>query len=242
VQLVHCAVADRVARLRLDHPPVNAFSMAMWTALTASLSELRDDERVHAVILTGAGGKVFSAGADVKEAATLSAEQERTRYELVYRGLNAVAAFPLPLVCAVNGAAIGGGLNVAALCDTRIAAESAVFALPEINHGRTGGGGAFLRRLGVAEGLIRQLLLTGRRIGAAEALGARIVDEVVPLPELTDRAQSLAGELAAKPRAALIATKAAILAAAPPGEWLGLPRQDQEPANEKVQSQEGVRT
>jgi enoyl-CoA hydratase/carnithine racemase len=242
VPLVHCGVAGRVAQLRLDHPPVNAFSTALWTALTASLSELRDDERVHAVILTGAGCKVFSAGADVKEAATLSAEQERARHELVYRGLNAVATFPLPLVCAVNGAAIGGGLNIAALCDTRIAAESAVFALPEINHGRTGGGGAFLRHLGVAEGLIRLLLLTGRRIGAAEALGARIVDEVVPLPALADRAQALAGELAAKPRAALIATKAAILASSPPGEWLSPLREDQEPAKETEQSQEGVRT
>ena len=244
--LAHVTVAGRIAEVRLDQPPVNAFSIAMWTAVTSSLRDLAADERVHAVILTGAGEKVFSAGADVKEAATLSAEQERARHELVNRGLNAVATFPLPLVCAVNGAAIGGGLNIAALCDTRIAAYSSFFALPEINHGRTGGGGAFLRHLGVAEGLIRSLLFTGRRLSAAEALRAGIVDEVVPLPELTDRAQALAGELAAKPRAALIATKAAILASSPPGEWLGGPGGEPEPAAEQQPqelepSHEGVR-
>ena len=244
--LAHVTVAGRIAEVRLDQPPVNAFSIAMWTAVTSSLRDLAADERVHAVILTGAGEKVFSAGADVKEAATLSAEQERARHELVNRGLNAVATFPLPLVCAVNGAAIGGGLNIAALCDTRIAADSAFFALPEINHGRTGGGGAFLRHLGVAEGLIRLLLLTGHRLSAAEALRAGIVDEVVPLSQLADCARALADELAAKPRAALIRTKAAILAASPPGAWLAGPGSQPEPATEQqqkepAQSHEGVR-
>lgn len=231
---VHCTVADRVAVLRLDRPPVNAFSIAVWTAMRAALTAVCDDESVHVVILTGEGGKVFSAGADVKEAATLSPEQERARHELVYRGLSELAAMPLPVVCAINGAAIGGGLNVATLCDTRIAADSAFVGLPEINHGRTGGGGAFLRHLGVSEGVIRQLLLTGRRLSAAEALSARIVDEVVPLSGLMSRAEALAGEMAAKPRAALIATKAAILASSPAGTWLS--------GQLEEHSQEGVPT
>jgi enoyl-CoA hydratase/carnithine racemase len=231
---VHCTVANRIAVLRLDRPPVNAFSIAMWTAVKTSLNALRDNESVHAVILTGEGGKAFSAGADVKEAATLSAEQERARHELVYQGLSELATMPLPVVCAINGASIGGGLNVAALCDTRIAADTAFFGLPEINHGRTGGGGAFLRHLGVSEGVIRQLLLTGRRISAAEALSARIIDEVVPLSALMTRAEALAGDMAAKPRAALIATKAAIMASSPASEWLRGQLEEQSPRGDRT--------
>ena len=99
---------------------------------------------------------------------------------------------------------------------------------------------------GVAEGLIRLLLLTGHRLSAAEALRAGIVDEVVPLSQLADCARALADELAAKPRAALIRTKAAILAASPPGAWLAGPGSQPEPATEQqqkepAQSHEGVR-
>jgi enoyl-CoA hydratase len=219
VEVVRYSSSGSVATITIDNPPVNAFSVAVWTAFSAALGRAAADEGIHAVIVTGEGNRAFSAGADVKESATLTAEQNRDRLELVGAGLRRLAAMPVPVVCAINGPAVGGGLNLSALCDIRIAADGASFSLPEIDHGRVGGGGAFVRQLGVPAGVINQMLYTGRRLGAREALAAHLVDEVVPAAELMARAVAVAGAIAAKPRSALTTMKRAIRAASAQPDW-----------------------
>jgi enoyl-CoA hydratase/carnithine racemase len=211
--VVDISTVDSVAVVTINNPPVNAFSIAVWSRLRVLLDRIAADEGTGVMVLTAAGERAFSAGADVKESAGLSAAEERDRHELVSGGLRQLGTLPIPIVCAINGAAVGGGLNIAALCDIRIASVTATFSLPEINHGRLAAGGAFVRRLGVPAGLINDMLFTGRRLSAAEALAAHLVNEVVPAAELMRRALDVAQGMAVKSRAALMTMKRAIQAA-----------------------------
>ncbi|MDE3100626.1 MAG: enoyl-CoA hydratase/isomerase family protein [Chloroflexota bacterium] len=218
-QLVRCRVDGGIAFVTLDRPPVNALSLEMWNAFTTVLDGAVADDTVSVLVLSAAGERVFSAGMDTKEAAALTPEQTRARLRVVNAGLEKLHDLPLPIVCALNGTAVGGGLNIAALCDHRIAADHAQFALNEIDHMRVAGGGAFLRRLGVPEGVLREMLFTGRRLSSAEALAAHIVDEVVPAAALAPRAAEVAAVVAAKPAGAARLMKRAILAAEAETTW-----------------------
>lgn len=208
-----------VATVTLDRPPVHAFSMAMWRELIEVLRRAGLDEDVRAVVLTATGERAFSAGADVREAAALGPGAAAERAELVLDGLTSLWEVPVPVVCALNGPAVGGGLNMATLCDYRIAAGTASFALPEIRHGRHGGGGAFLRRIGVPSGVVRAMLYTGRRLSADDALAAHLVDEVVEPEALAGAAAALAAEIAGHTRTALVATKRAVRAVETTTGW-----------------------
>lgn len=210
-------VEDEVAFVTLDRPPVNALSLDLWEALTAALDRAASEAIV--VVLSGTGTKAFSAGMDTKEAALLTPRQRDARLRVVDAGLEKIHLLPLPVICAINGAAVGGGLNVAALCDRRIAADHAQFSLTEIDHMRVGGGGAFLRQIGVPEGVVRDMLFTGRRLSAAEALAAHVVDEVVPAADLAARAAGAARTIASKPPGAPSLMKRAILAAQAQTTW-----------------------
>ncbi len=218
-ELVHYRSEGGIAFVTLDRPPVNALSLEMWNAFTRALDRAVADGGVSVVVLSAEGTRVFSAGMDTKEAAALTPAQARQRLRTVNAGLEKLHDLPLPVVCAVNGTAVGGGLNIAALCDHRIAADHAQFSLTEIDHFRVGGGGAFLRHIGVPEGILREMLLTGRRLSAAEALAAHVVDEVVPAADLARRAREVAAAIAAKPPGAARLMKRAILAAQAERTW-----------------------
>lgn len=210
--MIRTVIEEGVAQVTIDRPPVNAFSSGLWEALIDQFAKIAEDSEVAVVILTAAGSRAFSAGADIKETAGLTTGGREERAELVGRGLRSIHTFPLPIICAINGPASGGGVNVATLCDYRIASEDAHFSLPEILHGATAGGGAFLRRIGVSAGSTRALLFGANRITATRAKDIHLVDEVVPTGTQMERARQIAAEFALHGRAALMRMKAAIVA------------------------------
>lgn len=185
---------DGVAVIRLDNPKVNALSTALLAQLEAAATALTDDPP-GAVVITG-GDRLFAAGADISEFG--GPDDARTVGAAFVRALDAVAAIPRCVIAAVSGFALGGGCELALACDLRIASGRAKFGQPEILLGIIPGGGGTQRlaRL-VGPARAKQMILTGRQVGADEALRIGLVDEVVAPDDLDDRALALAGELAA---------------------------------------------
>ena len=198
-----------VVTLTLNRPEKkNALSIALRDEVTNALAALAEDEAVKVVIFTGAG-TAFSAGFDLKEFAGVDDPEHHKRlWESSDRFHRAVLEFPLPTIAAVNGPALAGGFDLAVFCDVRLAADSAVFAHPEITfsdvvyaplHDLIGGA------------LARELCLTGRQVTAAEALALRIVSAVVPAAELEAESRRWAAQIVRAPREVLKRTKAKII-------------------------------
>ena len=203
----------RVAVLTLSRPQaMNAISIQMRADLRTALEALRRDAEVGAAVLTGGGEKAFSAGMDLREFAAANAdvpiaEMKRFRWE---QG-EGIAAFDKPIIAAVNGLAIGGGVELALLCDMVFAGERASFAFGEIKRGLMPGNGGtqrLSRRVGKARAL--DMILTGRTVGAQEALAIGLVESVVPDGELLARAVALAAQMADNAPVAVRTAKAAI--------------------------------
>ncbi len=208
-ELLLCERRDKVAIVTLNRPDKrNALSIALRNEIDHCLGELADDDEVRVVVIAGAG-PVFCAGFDrneffVREPAHLEALMESTdRFHL--RLIN----FPKPMVAAINGSAMGGGLDLAVLCDVRVAAEGAVFAHPEIKFGAPTLYGPLAETIG--GGLARDLCLTGRRIDAQEAYRIGLVSSVVPLDRLLDEATAVANSIAEAPLVALKTVKGMII-------------------------------
>jgi enoyl-CoA hydratase/carnithine racemase len=163
------------------------------------------------VVITGAGDKAFCAGADLKERARMSAAEVHGFHRGLREALGAIEAAPQPVIAAINGAALGGGLELALACDLRVAAEAAQLGLPEVSLGIIPGAGGTQRlaRL-VGVGRAKDLVLTARRIGAAEALAMGLVTRVAPAGRLLDDALALAAEVARNAPISLRQAKRAI--------------------------------
>ena len=201
--------ADGVATLTLNRPEaLNAFNTEQLRLLEQMLAEVAADPAIRAVVLTGAGERAFAAGADIREMAALSPEGGLAFGRLGHAVTRAVEALPQPVVAAVNGFALGGGCELAIACDIRIASENAVFAQPEVSLGIPPGWGGSQRlpRL-VGPGMAAEMILTGRRVAAAEALRIGLVNRVVPLPDLMPAAAELAATIAANGPVAVRAAK-----------------------------------
>lgn len=190
---------DGVAVVRLDRPKVNALSIELLRQLEAAAVALTDDPP-GAVVVTG-GDRVFAAGADISEFG--GPAEARTVGERFLTALRAVDRIPRVVLASVAGYALGGGCEVALACDLRIASEKAVFGQPEILLGIIPGGGGTQRlaRL-VGPARAKDLILTGRQVGAEEALAMGLVDEVVSHDELDERVMAKARQLASGPVAA----------------------------------------
>jgi enoyl-CoA hydratase len=200
--LTHLLVsrAEAVATITVNRPDrLNALNAATVDELRSALLELRHDEGVRAVIVTGAGEKAFVAGADIAELSQqspLGAKMTAQRGQHVF---DLVETLGKPVIAAINGFALGGGCELAMACTLRIAADTARFGQPEINLGLIPGyaGTQRLPRL-VGRGRALELLLRGHQIDAAEAYRIGLVDRVVPRAELLSTALTLAQELAGK--------------------------------------------
>ncbi len=175
----------------------NALSRAMVRELLENLERIREDRALRCVILTGAGDKAFCAGADLKERATMSADDVHAFHESLRAAFRGIESAPQAFVAAMNGAALGGGLEMALACDIRVVVDGAEMGLPEVGLGIIPGAGGTVRlprAIGVARA--KDLILTGRRVGAAEALAMGLVSRVAPPGALRDVALEVAGLVA----------------------------------------------
>ena len=183
-----------IATITLNRPDrMNAINFELLLALRGALEELYVDTEVRAVIVTGAGEKAFSAGADLKERAGMTPLQVRRFIKTIRDTMSELENLPKPVIAAVNGIALGGGTELALACDIRIASETATMGLTETTLAIIPGAGGTQRlpRL-VGKGRAKELIFTGRRVEAAEALAIGLVEEVVPASELLERARALA--------------------------------------------------
>ena len=199
-----------VVTVRLDNPPMNAFDSVQRDELAACARELADARGVRAVVLYG-GERLFAAGADIRALAAMGPEGASGWNRALQRTFEEVARLPMPVVAAVTGYALGGGLELALCADYRIAARDAILGQPEVGLGLMPGSGGTQRlaRL-IGPSRAKNLLMTGRRVGAEEALRLGLVDEVVPAGAAYDAALDYARQLAEGPAAALEAIKVAV--------------------------------
>jgi enoyl-CoA hydratase/carnithine racemase len=199
-----------VATLRLDRPPLNALSRSSQSQIGAAAEAIAFSSQVRVVILTG-GDQVFAAGADIKEMSDWDADEAARQVGPMHSAFDAVASIPVPVIAAIAGFALGGGCELALCADLRIAADSAVLGQPEVNLGIIPGAGGTQRltRL-VGPSRAKDLIFTGRRITADEALSMGLVDRVVPQSRLMEEVTSLAQRLATGPTTALRAAKQTI--------------------------------
>jgi enoyl-CoA hydratase len=206
-------VRPGVALVTLDRAEaLNALSYALLAELDAKLAALDADPACRAIVITGAGERAFAAGADVKE---LSVETpESLRASDPFAVVDRVATLATPTIAAVRGFALGGGCELAMACDMLVAGDDARFGQPEILIGVIPGAGG-TQRLARAIGKARamELVLTGRRIDAAEADRLGLVTRVVPAAETVAAALDLAAKVASMPPLAVRAAKAAVAAA-----------------------------
>ncbi len=201
-----------IAVVTLNRPDVgNAFSVRMRDELWEVLSAVRDDPDVRGMLLQGAGERGFCAGADLTEFGTAPSQTiaRQVRWERDVWGL--LMNIPKPSVAALHGYCLGSGLEMAALCDLRVAADDAVFGMPEAGLGLVpaAGGTQLLPRL-LGPGRALELLLSGRRFGADEALAYGLVTEVVARSELTAASTALLARVLRAPDRALAAAKRAL--------------------------------
>jgi enoyl-CoA hydratase/carnithine racemase len=186
--------ADGVAVMRIDRPPLNALSAAVLDELTSAARDLADDPEVKTVVVFG-GPKAFAAGADISE---FGGPDEARAVGAKFRdAYDAIGEIPRPVIAAINGVALGGGLELALACDLRVAAENARVGQPEILLGIIPGAGATQRlpRL-VGPARAKDLIWSGRQVKADEALAIGLVDRVVPASELEDAVLTWAASLA----------------------------------------------
>ena len=199
-------INDRVAEVVFDHPPVNAFDSVMWNELPGLITAAGSREDVRCVLIR-AEGRGFCGGVDIKE---MQAHPERivALNRGNYLTFKAVRDCPTPVVAAVHGFVIGGGIGICGASDTIIAADNAYFSLPEIDRGAMGGASHLSRMLPLHK--VRAAFFTGGRIPAQEAWRLGAVETVVAPDQLLAEARAFCAVIAAKSRTALVLAKQAL--------------------------------
>lgn len=211
MSFVNVDLQGAVAVLTIDRPKaLNALNPEVLADLKAAFEGI-DQNAVRCVVLTGAGDKSFVAGADIGSMSTMTKAEGEAFGKLGNDIFLMIEGFPLPVIAAVNGFALGGGCELAMSCDIRICSDNAVFGQPEVGLGITPGFGGTQRlaRL-VGMGMAKQLLYTARNIDAAEALRIGLVNAVIPQAELLDAALKMAGQIAKNAPIAVRACKKAV--------------------------------
>ena len=214
---IRYTIEDRVAVLVLDHPPVNAFNSQMLTELGAAIDELNANSDVKVIVITGAGQMAFAAGADIGLFDKIIKEQDlaagKAFIELGQQTFNKVEASNKPVIAAINGVCLGGGLELAMACHMRICGDRVRLGQPEINLGIIPGWGGTQRlpRI-VGPAKATEMILTGEQITAQQAMQLRLVNMVVPGGEVMRQAKGLAAKIAGKSAVTTTAALAAIRA------------------------------
>ncbi|MEV0715039.1 enoyl-CoA hydratase-related protein [Asanoa sp. NPDC050611] len=209
-ELVRLEKHDGIGTIRLERPPMNALNTQVQEEIRAAALEATADDSVRAVVVYG-GEKVFAAGADIKEMATMSYVDMAARAADLSAALGAVARIPKPVVAAITGYALGGGCELALACDWRVVADDAKLGQPEIKLGIIPGAGGTQRlaRL-VGPARAKDIVLSGRMVDADEALRIGLADRVVPAADVYAEAIALVRPYANGPAQAIRAAKQAI--------------------------------
>jgi enoyl-CoA hydratase/carnithine racemase len=204
-QYIRTEVEDKIAVLTIDHPPVNSFNSQVVTELEQAIDELLADDEVKAIVITGGGTNAFVAGADIPEIKEqFENPDEAGASEFIERGHRTflkIERATKPIIAAINGFCLGGGLELAMACHMRICSDRARLGQPEINLGIIPGWGGTQRlpRI-VGKGKAIELILTGDMITAQEAYRIGLVNKVVPAGAVLKEAQGLARKIVSKSR------------------------------------------
>lgn len=210
--LAHYEIREQIAIVTIDHPPMNALDVPTKEALAEAFTELdglRNDIRV--VILTGAGEKAFAAGADIKAFLELNPATAKRRLMRSHAIYSLVENFEWPVIAALHGFCLGGGLELALCCDVRYASEDTKLGFPEVNLSVfPGNGGCYRGRFFLPLGRLKELVFTGEMIGAADALSYGLIEKVVPNGKVLEAALDLARRIAGRGPLAVAAAKKVI--------------------------------
>ena len=203
---------DNVAWITFNRPDkLNAQNETLLSEITAALEKANDDDEVHVIVITGAGDRAFSAGADISMLSKWGLIDVIKWTKTTRRPYEFIREIPKPVIAMVNGIAVGGGTEISIACDIIIAAENAQFGQPEISVGLIPGGGGtqMLPRL-VGEKKAKELIMTGDFISAEEALQLGLVNKVVPKEKLREAVDEVIGKLKSKSPAILKFAKLAV--------------------------------
>ena len=210
-ELVLCEIEEQVAVVTINRPPVNPLNNQVYRELAQLFTELDANDDVRAIVLTGSGERAFVAGADIGEMADLDLVGVNKMNKISRSVFTQIENSTKPVIAAVNGLALGGGLELALVCDLRISSEKAEFAFPEVGLGIIPGGGGTQRlQKIVGQGVAKELLYFGEMFDAQRALDLHIVNKVVPVNEVLSTAKEWARKLAKKPPIALQMVKVAV--------------------------------
>jgi len=198
-------IQDKIALVTLNRPEaMNSFNNEVWLGLQKAAQDIKENRDINAVIVTGAGDRAFSAGIDLKMVASKSGPNIVPGYRDGFDRLHSLKTvfnmydeLAVPVIAAINGHCLGAALEFVLCCDIRLSCDTATFALPEIQFGVIPDMGSTQRLpRTVGHGIAKEMILTGRRIDAAEALRIGLVTHVYPKDQLMDEANKLAGEIA----------------------------------------------
>jgi enoyl-CoA hydratase len=204
---VRLEVSDGVALVTLDRKPVNALNREMRRQLVATFDAISEREDIRCAVLTGSGS-VFCAGADLKDRPSAETAGDFLEHNRITRETgNSIRECAKPVIAAINGAALGAGLGLAAACDILYASENATVGMPEINVGLAGGASMLKTLFG--RSTLRRMFFTGQRLSARDLLERNVIDAVLSPEELLPFTTSLAREIASKAPLAMIYAKRA---------------------------------
>lgn len=202
---------DHIAVITIDNPPANTWDRNSLTALTSLIDELNGNRDIYSLIVTGSGDKYFSAGADLKMFVDGDKGSAWAISSLFGQAFGALSRFRGVSIAALNGYAVGGGLECALACDIRIAEEQVLVALPEAKVGLLPCGGGTQRLLNLAgEGWTKRLILCGEQLSASQAHAVGIIEEVVGRHEAMPKALEIARNVAKQSPSSVAACKSLI--------------------------------
>jgi enoyl-CoA hydratase/carnithine racemase len=212
---VRLELQGTIATIRLSRPPLNPLDTAMRDALITAIRTVADDPDIRVCLVHG-GAENFAAGADIKALAAMGYEDIVDWNARLHHAFTALSRLPIPVIAAINGYALGGGLELALAADIRIGSRTCKVGLPEVKLGIVPGSGG-TQRLSqiVGRSTAKLLMMTGRHVGAEDALRLGILDEIVEPAETLTHAWELAEVLVAAPRYAVRAIKECVDAAVP---------------------------
>lgn len=204
---------DGVAVVEFCRPPVNAVSLSVYEDLGRLVDTVEAEAGIRVVVLTAPEDlRAWCGGADLKDFVGMDAPRREERYRFINAQIPRLYRLDRPVIAAITGATVGIGVLLAGICDLRIAAAEATFACPEIDFGLIAGSAGLLAMLKLPEGMIRELMYTGRRFRAAEMRACGFLNDVVAREQLRTRALDLAQRIAQKSLPVLRARKAAFVA------------------------------